>query len=132
MVTNNNQHARRKLLIGTLAGMLFAAAAPGANAHAKIAQAEPKPQSELSASPKEIRLRYNEALEPAFSKIELVDAGQKLVALPKAKVDSAEPAVMHVALPALKPGAYRVRWAAMTHDGHKVKGEYSFTVSAAR
>lgn len=128
MVTNNNQHTSRKLVIGILAGMLFAAAAPGAHAHAKIAQAEPKAQSELSASPKEIRLRYNEALEPAFSKIELVDAKQAPVALPRVALDKADPKVMFASVPALTPGQYEVRWSAMSRDGHKTQGHFVFAL----
>ena len=109
--------------------MLAAAAASSAAlAHAKLSVAVPPANSVQAASPAEIRLRFNEPLEPAFSKIELVDAAAAPVALPRATVERAEPAVLHVAVPALMAGAYRVRWSAMTHDGHKVKGEYSFTV----
>lgn len=35
---------------------------------------------------------------------------------------------MTAALPPLSAGAYRIRWSAMTHDGHKTKGEVTFKV----
>jgi methionine-rich copper-binding protein CopC len=110
--------------------MLAAAGAAGsvAQAHAKIASMEPKAGSELQSAPKEIRLHFNESLEEAFSKIELVDAKPLPVKLAKAAVDKSDPKVMFTAVPALKPGQYAVRWTAMTHDGHKVKGQFTFKV----
>lgn len=35
---------------------------------------------------------------------------------------------MTAALPPLSAGAYRISWSAMTHDGHKTKGEVTFKV----
>jgi methionine-rich copper-binding protein CopC len=104
------------------------AAVSVAQAHAKIASTEPKADSELQSAPKEIRLQFNEALEGAFSKIELVDANEAAVQLPKAAVDKSDPKVMFTAVPALQPGQYSVRWSTMTHDGHKAKGQFSFKV----
>lgn len=99
-----------------------------AQAHAKMASTEPKADSELLSPPKEIRLHFNEALEEAFSKIELVDAKQRAVKLPKAAVDKGDPKVMFTAVPPLQSGQYAVRWTTMTHDGHKAKGQFSFKV----
>jgi methionine-rich copper-binding protein CopC len=104
------------------------AAASLAQAHARIESSQPKADSELQAAPREIRLQFNEALEPAFSKIELVDARHAQVRLAKAAVDGAKPKVMSVAVPALPPGRYQVVWTAMTRDGHKVKGQFAFRI----
>ena len=35
---------------------------------------------------------------------------------------------MFAPVPGLAPGPYQVGWTAMTHDGHKVKGQYAFSV----
>lgn len=99
-----------------------------AQAHAKIEATEPKADSELSAAPKMIKLQFNEMLEPAFSKIELLDAKNVALKLPKAIVDKADARTMSAPLPALSAGQYLVRWTTMTRDGHKVKGEYRFKV----
>lgn len=99
-----------------------------AQAHAKIDTAEPKADSELSAAPKEIKLQFNETLEPAFSKIELLDAKNVAIKLPKAVVDKVDAKTMSAPLPELRAGQYLVRWTTMTRDGHKVKGEYRFKV----
>jgi len=115
-----------------VAVMTLIAAAAGAaslaQAHAKIASSEPAPDSALQAAPKAIRLHFNEAIEPAFSKIALFDAQQVAIALPKVALDKDDPKTMSTTVPALTSGSYSVRWSTMTHDGHKVKGQYSFTV----
>ena len=118
-MTTKNYLAMLALVTGSLTGTL-------AQAHAKIEAAEPKADSALTAAPKEIRLHFNEALEPAFSKIELLDSKNVAVKLPKRTVDKADNKVMSAPLPALKAGQYLVRWSAMTHDGHKTKGDYRF------
>lgn len=120
-MNKNNLYAAIILIAASAATSL-------AQAHAKIASIEPKADSELQSPPKEIRLHFNEALEGAFSKIELVDAKKGTVKLPKAAVDKADPKVMFSTVPALQPGQYSVRWSTMTHDGHKAKGQYSFRV----
>lgn len=108
--------------------LVAAIAGSPAQAHAKIESSQPKADSELQAAPKEIRLRFNEALEPAFSKIVLMDAKDAEVALPKVALDKSDPKVMFTAVPALPPGQYRVRWSAMSHDGHKTKGQFAFRI----
>ena len=109
--------------------LAFAAiATSNAQAHAKLVAAEPNADSTLSTAPKEIRLKFNEALEGAFSKIKLTDTGSAAVALPAAKVDAADATTMSAPLPKLRAGRYHVQWTTMTHDGHKTKGEYSFNI----
>ena len=103
-------------------------AATAAQAHAKIEAAEPKADSELTAAPKQINLHFNEKLEPAFSKIALLDARNTAITLPKVVIDKQDPKSMSAQLPMLKSGQYLVHWSTMTHDGHKAKGEYRFKV----
>jgi methionine-rich copper-binding protein CopC len=111
-----------------IAACALIVAGAAAQAHAKLESAQPKANSELAGAPAEIRLRFNEPLEAAFSTIALVDASHAAVGLPSIALDKADPTVMFAAVPALKPGTYAVRWSAMSRDGHKVKGQYAFTV----
>jgi methionine-rich copper-binding protein CopC len=117
-----------KTTIAAVAFIVAGITASAAQAHGKIVASEPKAGGELQAGPKEIRLRFNEALESAFSKIALVDAREAAIALSGITVDKNDPKVIFAQVPALKPGQYRVRWTAMTHDGHKTKGEFGFKV----
>jgi len=116
----------RILSIAALAAA-SAMAAP-AFAHAKLQSSDPQAGSTLGAAPKQVRLKFNEALEPAFSKITLLGAGNREIPVAGTAVDKADPSVMTAQLPALGAGAYRLRWSTMTHDGHKTKGEVAFTV----
>lgn len=117
-----------KHIIAALVLAAAGATTSPAQAHAKIVLAQPKADSELQGAPKEIRLHFNEALEGAFSKIELVDAKEAAVKLPATALDPRDPKVMFAAVPAVPAGQYSVRWSAMSHDGHKAKGRFSFRV----
>ena len=84
--------------------------------------------STVDASPRALRLTFNEDLEPAFSTVKVVDANGALVTKEKAKVDASNPRVLTIAVPKLASGAYTVQWVVMTHDSHKTKGIYTFAV----
>ena len=97
-------------------------------AHATLKSATPAKDAELTSAPKEITLQFNEKLEAAFSNAKLVDSTGKVVTADKATLDAADPSVMKLAVPALKAGRYRVEYVGVGHDGHRRKGDYSFTV----
>ena len=116
---------------GLLAAATFAfasAATPSAFAHAKLQSSDPQAGSTLDTAPKQVRLKFNEALEPAFSRIRVTGPGNKEIALAAATVDKADPTVMTAPLPTLPAGEYRIQWTAMARDGHKVKGDIAFKV----
>jgi len=117
---------KRLLLSSTFA--IAALAAAGAQAHAKLESSEPQAAATLDSAPKQIRLKFNEALEPAFSKIKLTDASNTDLPLAPTKVDAVDPSAMTAPAPALRAGVYHVQWSTMTHDGHKAKGDFVFTV----
>ena len=111
-----------------LIAAMLAIAAGAVQAHARLEASEPGASSTLDSAPKVLRLQFNEALEPAFSKVTLRDAANRDIALPKAVPDKARPKEMAVPLPPLAAGNYRVLWSTVTHDGHKTKGEFTFRV----
>jgi methionine-rich copper-binding protein CopC len=45
---------------------------------------------------------------------------------------SAEPTRLEAPLPALAPGAWRLRWQVLATDGHITRGDIAFTVLPAR
>ena len=97
-----------------------------------FAHAHPETQSPLAgavvSAPQEVRITYDEALEPAFSSLIVNNAQGKQVNSAKAEVDSATHKTMHVPLPALPVGVYHVKWVAVADDGHRTQGTYTFTV----
>ncbi|SIT51169.1 Cu resistance protein CopC [Paraburkholderia piptadeniae] len=99
-----------------------------AAAHGKLKSTSPAVGSTVDRAPEALRLTFNEALEPAFSSVKVSDAGGVQATKEKAKVDASNPRVLTVSVPKLASGAYTVQWAVMTHDSHKTKGTYTFTV----
>ena len=111
--------------------LLLAAAtviAPAAWAHAKLIAAEPKAEATVATAPATIRLQFNDVVELPFSKIKLVDTREATIEAAAIALDHTDPKTLVATVPTLPAGLYRVVWSTVTRDGHKVKGEYSFTV----
>ena len=102
--------------------------AQAAWAHAKLIAAEPKAEATLATAPATIGLRFNDAVELTFSKIKLVDSKEATIETGPIGLDHADPKTLLATVPALPAGLYRVLWSTVTRDGHKAKGEYSFSV----
>jgi methionine-rich copper-binding protein CopC len=116
-----------RLLRGA-ASCVVMAAATLANAHPTLVGSSPTAQQTLQTAPKELVLRFNEPVEAMFTHVELASpAGIGLQAGPAETVKDDANAVS-LRLPSLVAGVYKVRWSAAGRDGHRVKGEFSFTV----
>lgn len=107
---------------------LASVATSSAFAHAKLQSSDPQAGSTLDAAPKQIRLKFNEALEPAFSKIKVTGPQNNEIPVAATSVDKVDPTVMTAPLPPLSAGEYHIQWSTMTRDGHKAKGEVAFKV----
>lgn len=116
----------RHILTAAFAATTFISAA--ACAHAKLQITIPAAGATLAAAPKEVSLQFNEKLEAAFSSVKVTDSAGHDVGTAKSHLDPARPTLLTLELPALKPGTYGVHWAVVGQDGHRLKGEYSFTL----
>ncbi|MFQ5698990.1 MAG: copper resistance protein CopC [Myxococcota bacterium] len=99
-----------------------------AGAHAFPKHAEPPAGAILSAAPREVLVRFDRILEPAFTTLRVLDASGKRVDQGDAHLLSTDARVVRVGLSPLGPGTYRVRWIAVERDGHRTEGDYSFTI----
>ncbi len=97
-------------------------------AHAALESATPAKDAEIAVAPKEVVLHFNENLEAAFSSAKVVDSKGAAVSTEKASLDPANATILKIPVPALAPGKYTVQYSAVGHDGHRRKGDYSFTV----
>jgi methionine-rich copper-binding protein CopC len=107
-----------------LAGVFAAAAAP-AFAHAFVQAASPEPGSTVAAAPREVRITFSEALEPAFSTITVAGPrgfGGAGPARPAGDTHTLA-APLHAPLP---PGRYVVRWRVLATDSHTTTGAFRF------
>lgn len=111
-----------------LAAAALALLAMPASAHPKLVAATPAANA-VTAAPKRITLRLTEKLEPRFSGVELMKAGGGDVPV-VSRVGGKDGKVLEAVVKGkLAPGKYRVMWHAVAADGHRVKGDYLFTVS---
>ena len=109
-----------------LAGCLTSA---GAFAHAHLQQPLPAAGSEVDASPQALTLSFSEGIETQFSGVTLTGPQQKAIPLGKPVRSDNNKAQLTVPVEqALTPGAYTVNWHVVSVDGHKTKGQYTFTV----
>ena len=76
----------------------------------------------------QVRLWFNERLEPAFYALSVLGADGKPVTWESGHVSSENPKLLELALPVLAPGLYRVQYKVLSVDGHTVKASYTFTV----
>ncbi len=110
--------------------VLFAGSvvATAAFAHPKLVKSDPAGDAVI-ASPKELRLSFNEELVPKFSGVELKDQkGQKVeIGTIAADPTDKKQLVIQLSKPLAK-GLYQVDWHAVAADTHRVQGSYSFTV----
>ena len=101
----------------------------GAFAHAFLDRAVPTVGGKVHGQPAEVRLRFSQPLEPAFSTVKVLDAGGKQVDRKDKRLDPADASVLRVSLPPLAPGVYRVVWRVLSVDTHVTEGDYTFEVA---
>jgi methionine-rich copper-binding protein CopC len=106
---------------------IVAAAAAPALAHAFLQAASPKAGSHLSAPPKEVRISFSEAVEPAFSKITVQGPPGFGGASPARPAGDARTLAAPLRAP-VPAGAYVVRWRAVSVDSHVTQGTFQFEV----
>jgi len=119
---------RPAILAAALAAALLALP-QGATAHARLKRAEPHAGTTVPTSPKVLKLWFSEAVEPAFSTVEVLDPSGKRVAIGKAHLDAADRTLLETPLPPLAPGRYKILWRALSVDTHKTHGSFTFTVA---
>ncbi len=98
-------------------------------AHAFLKDAEPSVGSTVQTSPGEVRIRFTENIEPAFSSIQVFDAPGKEVDKRDVHLDRSDRALVHVSLPRLRAGIYKVVWRVVSVDTHVTNGNFTFRVS---
>ena len=99
--------------------------------HAFLERAEPRVGSTVKSPPSQVRVWFTEAIEPAFSTLEVVNERGERVDRGPAQVDAASRALLLVPLKPLGPGTYRVRWRVLSVDTHVTEGDFTFRVTDA-
>jgi methionine-rich copper-binding protein CopC len=112
------------VLVASLIGL----AVDGAWAHAFPERSEPRVGATVRTAPGEVRIWFDSDLEPAFSRVTVADAAGKRVDRADGGVAPDNRRLLHVGLPPLTPGVYKVKWSVLAVDGHRTEGDYRFTL----
>jgi methionine-rich copper-binding protein CopC len=115
------------ILIGLLLGPLITAQQV-VLAHAFPDHSEPRVGSSVEGSPPFVRIWFDGALESAFTTIVVQDSSGKNIDKGNGHVNPSDPTLLEVELPPISPGTYHVIWDVLARDGHRTKGDYTFTV----
>lgn len=119
----------KRLLSGFLIAALMAMSVSPAGAHAHLERAAPAAGSTVHGSLPQLKLWFTERLEPAFSKVQVLDRNGKQADKGDPEVDRADARLLRVSLPELAPGTYRVQWRVLSVDTHVSKGDFTFDVA---
>ncbi len=114
----------RTLVVLALLGAVSTAAA-----HSVLERTEPRGGSTLKAPPAQVRLDFTGAIEPAYSRVQVLDAGGRRVDLGDSRVDPDNRARLRVSLPTLPPGRYKVAWRVLSVDSHVTEGDFTFRIA---
>jgi methionine-rich copper-binding protein CopC len=122
--------SRRRLIVltscfavaGTILGLREAAA------HSRLVKSDPTARAVLAASPKEIRLWFNEQVEPAFAKIWIApEKGEKVYLTSRG--DPSDKNLLVATVPDdLKDGPVVIAFHVLSVDGHVIESELKFTI----
>jgi len=119
------QYCTTRFFAGIVASLMGIATA---GAHAVFDHAVPSIGGAVSTSPQEVRLSFDEPVEPAFSGVELSTAEGQPITTSAATTDPGDSAQLVLRLPPLAPGRYKVTWHVVSADTHRTQGVYIFEI----
>jgi len=108
---------------------IIAAGPARLEAHAFLKDAVPSVGSTVQTSPNEVRIRFTENIEPAFSSIQVFNASGKEVDKRDVRLDRNDHALLRVSLASLQAGIYKVVWRVVSVDTHVTSGNFTFRIA---
>ena len=110
------------------AAIALGIAGAAARAHAFLDHADPRVGSTVSTPPAAVTLWFTEDIEPAFSRVSVINQTGLRVDLGNVQVPPGHPDQLQVGLQKLPPGSYRVNWRVVSVDAHATEGGFEFRV----
>jgi copper resistance protein C len=118
----------RALFVYVVVLVGFGLGISGAAAHSRLVKSDPSARAVLDTAPKELKLWFNEGVEPAFAKIWIVPAQGAQISL-TSRGDSSDRKLLIVTLPDNLPaGPVNIGYHVLSVDGHVVEDKLTFTV----
>jgi methionine-rich copper-binding protein CopC len=102
----------------------------GAAAHSRLVRSDPAARAVLETAPKELKLWFNEKVEPAFAKIWIAPAQGPQIPL-SSRGDASDQKLLIVTLPDNLPaGPVNIGFHVLSVDGHTIEDKLTFTIKA--
>ncbi|SBS37729.1 Copper resistance protein C precursor [Marinomonas spartinae] len=118
----------KKIFLGMMATVAITMSG-AAFAHAHLKSAFPAINGVAVNSPSNLVLKFSEGLNIHFTGVKLVNANHQPIKTGNALLSGSDDKAMVVPLPdMLAKGKYTVDWHALSKDGHKTKGHYTFVI----
>jgi copper resistance protein C len=106
--------------------LLSGTAVAHAQAHAFVDHSEPPVGHNVKQMPHEVRIWFTEPIEPARCSIKVFDVTGEQIDKKDMYADAKNKALLHVSLPPLAVGIYKVVWQVVSVDAHTTKGDFTF------
>ncbi|HXW71516.1 MAG TPA: copper resistance CopC family protein [Methylocella sp.] len=122
--------ADRRVFLSSFLGWIGATSAISrVEAHSRLVKSEPAARSVVDAAPKELKLWFNENVEPAFARVWIVPTAGADIQL-SSRGDSSDPRLLVATLPDdLPAGPVNIGYHVLSVDGHVVDDKLSFTIN---
>ena len=98
-----------------------------AEAHAFLLKSDPAVGARVTA-PTTLRLEFSEAVELAFSGIDVANGSGGAVPIRNVRFNGNDRKVLLADVPPLPPGAYSGKWHVVSIDTHRTEGDFAFRV----
>jgi copper transport protein len=118
---------RRTLVIAVVAAAALALPA-AAWAHAALLKTFPAASAEVDTPPAELRLVYDEVIEPRFAVISVTDAAGHQQVDGTVHRSPSDPYELDAPLKRSAEGWYLVFWRVISADGHPVRGAFTYRI----
>ena len=117
----------RAALQAAIVALAISGGSVPALAHAKLLSVDPATADAEKSPGTELRLSFSEGIELSFSKVTILDAGQKEIANGELALDPADAKIVVVTLSDRLPsGHYTIKWSVVSSDGHKAAGSQDY------
>nr|WP_152636305.1 CopC domain-containing protein YobA [Serratia fonticola] len=117
-------------MLSTIFVLFVGLSSQQALAHAHLKVQTPAADATVSSAPKVLTLNFSEGIEPNFSGVKVTGPDNAVVKTGKLDLDPSNNTQINVPIESeLAAGKYQVSWHVVSVDGHKTKGQYSFTVN---
>ena len=115
----------RTLAIAAIVGLALTGQAL---AHAQLLSATPAVNGTVATLPTELDLKFSEGLNLKFSGVKVTGPDKTAVKTGQATLVDNNTTLVAPISGTLAAGVYTVAWHALSVDGHKTQGSYTFTV----